>query len=381
MAEPARRGAGIARALESAATAGSLAPEPPVARAPQVSKRANRASTGSEAGSGSQPGVGTGNQPEERGSGNQREPAGTGPRFDSLEEFIARALSEPELTYLLPGIVPDRGRLLVVAPPNAGKTWLALAIAKAASAVGRPVLFIEEEGSRRKLGERLQSMAFPSGTPFHISHLAGLKVDEPRVRQHLVTMLKQATAPVMVLDPMTSLWSGDENDTSQANRLRAFLDELANANPSALLVVLHHTSKAATNGDGHEINAARGSSVFAGWADVQLNLSHAQGPKECITLAVLVAKNRDGERGQRVNVRIELGSGEVTLDDAHEPADDLDDRILAALKEAPGGLTKNGISKCVKGKRATVLSQVDALVADGRITKAGDVFKPAEVSA
>lgn len=331
----------------------------------------------SQAGSGSQPKAGTGNHTRRHGSGNQQEPGGTTTKFDTLDAFIARALAEPELTYLVQGLVPDRGRVLMVAPPNAGKTWLALVIAKTASHAGRSVLFIEEEGSRRKLGERLQSMAFPEGAPLRIAHLAGLKLDDARVRAELVGLLEQESAPVMVLDPLTSLWSGDENDTREANKLRAHLDELANANPSALIVVLHHTSKAATNGDGHEINAARGSSVFAGWADVQLNLAHAQGPKGCIALAVLVAKNRDGERGQRVNVRIELGSGEVSLDDA-QPAEDLDERIAAALKEAPGGLTKNGITKSVKGRKGTVLARVDALLAEGRVVKVGDTFRRCE---
>ena len=335
---------------------------------------------GSLSGSGSQPRGGTGNRTSRPGSGNQREPEGTGPSFDSLDAFIVRALSEPELTYLVPGLAPDRGRLLIVAPPNAGKTWLALAIAKAACSAGRKVFFIEEEGSLRKLGERLQAMAFPPSSQFGISHLRGLKIDDRHVRSQLVRQLQNADAPVMVLDPMTSLWNGDENDTREANRLRAHLDELANANPSGLLVVLHHTSKAATNGDGHEINAARGSSVFAGWADVQLNLSHAQGPKDCISLLVLVAKNRDGERGQRASVRIGLGSGEVTLEDCL-PSEDLGQRIRAALRDAPGGLTKNGITRCVRAKRASVLEQVDALVAEGGIVKAGDVYKLPEVIA
>ena len=313
-------------------------------------------------GSGSQARGGTGNHSARRGSGNQREPEGTGRRFDSLDAFIVRALSEPELTYLVPGLAPDRGRLLVVAPPNAGKTWLALAIAKAACGAGRKVFLIEEEGSRRKLGERLQSMAFPPESAFFVSHLGGLKIDDREDRQWLAQQLREADSPVIVLDPLTSLWSGDENDTREANRLRAHLDELANANPSGLLVVLHHTSKAATNGDGHEINAARGSSVFAGWADVQLNLSHAQGPKDCISLLVLVAKNRDGERGQRVSVRIGLGAGDVAIDDCPQD-EDLGHRILGALKEAPGGLTKNGIKTSVRGKRASVLKHVDVLVA------------------
>ncbi|MCA3011409.1 MAG: AAA family ATPase [Myxococcaceae bacterium] len=305
---------------------------------------------------------------------------GTGSPFVPLADYLALARAEPELTYLIEGLVPDRGRLLVVAPPNAGKTWLALAIAKAACGEGREVFLVEEEGSRRKLGERLESMALPEGSRFHIAHLAGLKLDDQRARQQLVEALKRHERPVMVLDPLTSLWSGDENDTREANRLRAALDELVNANPSTLLVMLHHTSKATANGDGHEINAPRGSSVFAGWADVMLKLTHAEAPKGYVALSLIVAKNRDGERGARKNIRIELGSGEVTLDDVTGGPEDLDVRIIAALKEAPGGLTKNGITKSVKAKKAAVLATVDDLTAEARIVKVGEVFKLPEVT-
>lgn len=359
---------------------GSTRWEPPDERARRLAEAPNQTSTTSGAGSGSKPRGGTGNHLRGTGSRNQKEPSGTTLRFESLDQFIARARLEPEVTFLLPNLVPDRGRVLIIAPPNAGKTWLALALSKAACAGGRTALFIEEEGSTRKLGERLEAMHFPAGARFELLHLASVKLDEARQRRALVERLRREVAPVLVLDPMTSLWSGDENETQAVNRLRGYLDELATANTAALVVVLHHTSKAAANGDGHEINAARGSSVFSGWADVMLNLSHAQGPKGTIALDVKVAKNRDGERGYRANVRIDLATGEVTLDDATEPADDLDQRILEALKDAPGGLTKNGVTKSVKGQRATTLRRVDALVTEGRLVKVGDVFKLPEAS-
>ncbi len=361
-------------------TAGTAAWEPPEERDRRLAEEPHQTSTASDAGSGSQPRGGTGNQPKRSGSRNRQEPAGTSLRFEPLADFVARALLEPEVTFLLPKLVPDRGRVLVVAPPNAGKTWLALAVAKAACGAGRTVLFVEEEGSTRKLGERLEAMRFLADARFELAHLNGVKLDDARQRRALVERLRGESAPVLVLDPMTSLWNGDENETQAVNRLRGYLDELATANPAALVVVLHHTSKAAANGDGHEINAARGSSVFSGWADVMLNLTHAQGPKGTIALDVKVAKNRDGERGYRANVRIDLASGEVTLDDAADPADDLDHRIIEALKDAPGGMTKNGVTRGVKGQRAAILKRVDALVAEGRLVKAGDVFKLPEGS-
>ena len=240
----------------SAPDAGSAPWEPPDERARRLATVADQTSAASDTGSGSQPRGGTGNHLKRSGSRNQSEPAGTSLRFESLADFIARARREPEVTFLLPNLVPDRGRVLVVAPPNAGKTWLALAVAKAACGEDRAVLFVEEEGSTRKLGERLEAMRFPPNARFELAHLKSVKLDELGQRRAMVERLRAERAPVLVLDPMTSLWSGDENETQAVNRLRGYLDELATANPAALVVVLHHTSKAAANGDGHEINAA-----------------------------------------------------------------------------------------------------------------------------
>src|SRR4051812_4034193 len=79
------------------------------------------------------------------GTGNQfREPAGTGGtiRFEPLAAFLERADKAPPVDWLIPELVPNSGSLLMVAPPNAGKTWLALAIIKAAVAKDRPVFMV-----------------------------------------------------------------------------------------------------------------------------------------------------------------------------------------------------------------------------------------------
>lgn len=311
------------------------------------------------------------------GDGNQfREPAGTGrnrlPTFESLSDFYDRAAKEPARSWLIPDLVPDRGRMLVVAAPSTGKTWLALIAAKSAIAQGRPVFLVEEEGSAKGLASRLTALGFEPSPLFNVAHLQGLQLTKPDHLKVLVEALRGVAAPVLILDPLTSLWTGDENSTQEANALRALFDALATANPAALLMVLHHTSKASANGQGHEIHAGRGSSVFGGWADFQVNLDAVATPKGAgrVDLKAKVAKDREGERGYRAHVRIELGAQEpVTISDATEAAGtDLKARIMAAAEGAPEPLTKNGLAADVSGNRQHKLEAIDALVREGRLT-------------
>lgn len=53
----------------------------------------------------------------------------------------------PPARWLIGGVVPESGRRFVIAAPNAGKTWLALVIAKTAAALGRRVVAVLDEGS------------------------------------------------------------------------------------------------------------------------------------------------------------------------------------------------------------------------------------------
>lgn len=322
----------------------------------------------------SHPKDGTRNRPVPR----FQEPTGTtGNRpevFESLGDFLTRAENEPPRTWLLPRIVPDRGRVMIVASPNAGKTWLALATAKAACALNREVFLVEEEGSLRGLADRLKALAFPVDAQLRIAHLKALHLDDRGQRDQLSRLVAGSEAPVMILDPMTSLWRGDENDTKSANMLREQLDVLAKANPAALLLVLHHTSKASSNGEGSDVYAGRGSTVFGGWADLQLNLRHESVPSGAgyVDLGVLVAKDREGERGYRAKVRIEFGSGQLSIDDA--PAGGtvaMEARVLTVLRKAPDGLTKNAICEDVTGKRATKLECIDQLVERGTLVLEG----------
>lgn len=310
------------------------------------------------------------------------EPSGTArnaePMFESLSSFLARAEKEPAREWLVEGFVPDRGRLLVVAPTNAGKTWVALVAAIAAAKADRAVFFVEEEGSARALGDRFKALGLREAPKFYIAHLKALMLDDRHTRSKLRELLEREHAPVMVLDPLASLWRGDENSTREANQVRSHLDELAKANPRALLVVLHHTGKAAARGEGDVTFAGRGSSVFPGWADMQVNLSPVASERGSgvFSADLSVTKDREGERGLKQRIRIELRSGDISFVDAEDDGrEDIRGEVLTIVSNSRDGLRKTAIATQVRRKRQTVLSTVDVLTSEGRLLEDDGVYR------
>jgi hypothetical protein len=274
--------------------------------------------------------------------------------------------------------VPDSGRLLIVAPTNSGKTWVALLAAFAAGKAGRSVYFVEEEGSARALADRMKALGIVELERFHVAHLKGLLLDDSGHREELRCALAADTAPVMVLDPLVSLWRGDENSTKDANIMRGHLEELAKANPSSLLIVLHHTGKGTPRGDGPDPFAGRGSSVFPGWADVQLNLAPVNNARGSgvFEVDVSVAKDREGERGIKRRLRIVLGTGTVSFEDVARGGDeDLAREIVRVLRKAPDGLTKTAIARAIPRQKQAVLQAVSALVDEGRVEATANGFR------
>jgi hypothetical protein len=120
--------------------------------------------------------------------------------------------------------------------------------------------------------------------------------------------------------------------------------------------------------------ASRGSSILNGWADVQINLRHEPVPKGAgrVSFIAKVEKHRDGERGYKCRVTVPLGGGEVTFAEVKDEAasDERAARILEVAKESPG-LSRDALAKAAGKRKATMLTAIDQLVAEGALVKRG----------
>jgi hypothetical protein len=91
--------------------------------------------------------------------------------FEPLAVFLERAAKLPPPAWLLKDLVPDAGRIFIVAAPNAGKTFLAMVIGNTAAKAGRPVFMVLEEGGVRTTADRFRNLGFSPAAPVHVAHL------------------------------------------------------------------------------------------------------------------------------------------------------------------------------------------------------------------
>jgi len=297
----------------------------------------------------------------------------------SVEELGEMADALPPETWVIPDMVPGRGFLLEVAEPNAGKTWLALYIAREAQKQGRQVLMVEEEGGVQGLVWRTRQMKI-SG--ISITHNKQVKLDNASHVQKLCKWVKEATRPVVILDPLASLHAGDENNAQEMTVVIQAIQQIKNSNPECLVVVCHHSNKS-TNGS--DMYRARGTSALPGAADSLLLLTGVAQPEGSgrVAMSVNITKLRDGAKGFSRDITIHLdGSGTVDISrsECSSKEASVSDAILAVMASAPPeGFNKSSIRTLVGKSNSTVVAIVDKMVEQGVLVKCGNKsFKLAE---
>lgn len=234
-----------------------------------------------------------------------------------VDEFLSR--EAPPLAWLVPGLVPARGVTLMVSPPNAGKTLLALDYAAQAAAVGRKVLFIEEEGSLRGLQERVRRAVAAAGLLNGKANL--LEIDwhpqfslmDASKRQYLVALMEAKKAELVVLDSLAAVSPGsDENDPADMGLVSETLHWIHAETDSAVLA-LHHTTKETWKpGQTPNLASARGHGALMGRVDSALALVPLEASPGVVRFELYNVKQREAERARKRTLEV-LMSGPAAI--------------------------------------------------------------------
>ncbi len=172
----------------------------------------------------------------------------------SLAQLLAGQPAAPPPGWVEPGLLPPQGILFVGGEPKVGKSLLvanlALALAAGQDRVGfivpaaRRVLICQFELPIPQFVSRLAVMRPPIGANADQNLLvdtraAGHLLSAPQGLNHFLGAAREASAEVIVLDPLYSTHDQDENDTRSMAALCQNLLRLRDASNAALIVVHH----------------------------------------------------------------------------------------------------------------------------------------------
>lgn len=251
---------------------------------------------------------------EPKPAGDQRFPAGsdtsdtsdTQPQWEAVEHLLANlrdgawldAQEFPPLAYAVDGLLPE-GFSLLIGPPKAGKSWLALdillAVAAGGHAVGkipvgqkRRVLYLALEDGDRRMQDRCRTLLHGEAIPplFHyLTHVEpGMVV--ATLEAFLVVYPDTALVVVDTLGKVMPPAQAGESAYQRDYRIAGRLKQIADKRPGLAVTVLHHDRKAAAE---DFVDGVSGTHGLAGAADTIIVLSR----KRQATEAVLKVTGRD----------------------------------------------------------------------------------------
>lgn len=236
--------------------------------------------------------------------------------------------------WVVQDLIPTRGITLIAGEAGAGKTWLALALARALTFGGSfldretrtaRVLYLDRENPLGLIRDRLLALF---GGPSDFRPWGLWCPDEPPMIRDSRLLEFARQEPVLIFDSMIRFHAADENSATLMAPVMASLRELATAGAS--IVVLHHKSKS-------ETSSYRGSSDIVAGADAAFSLVKRDGLLELRTI-----KNRfSAEMTLTVQPDFAAGTFVPLRSSALECGSEVD-RLAEIIRSTPG-LTQNKI--------------------------------------
>jgi hypothetical protein len=312
--------------------------------------------------------------------GEPSEPPASVWRFCSATEFLTRKFPPPRWLYM--DLVPAESVTVVMAAPNAGKTFFGMdvvaQVAAKAAVAGVRVCIVEEEGTgaalQWRLSRALASVGMSGSELIRVAWNTGRSL---RNKADLASLGKDCKgAELIMLDSLSALAGGiNENDSEEMAQIAEAIHVLKTFTGSAIMV-LHHMTKAAwKDGETPRLEHMRGHGALPGRADAVLALVPLESDEEAVNFELHCVKQRDGSRPKARKFSIAMKGAVATceIEDKGDPVrraesiDALHARILAAM--AGKNVSKNFLCNIIDGRRDKILKAVDVLENSGRIVQ------------
>lgn len=211
------------------------------------------------------------------------------PAIVTGSEYLSLPRS-PE-TWIIEGLLPTGGSMLLYGDPKVGKSYAALQLACCVTSgvewlgfgVPKPmkVVYVQLDTPRSLWADRVQTLA-ESGYPVEGIHFADRETLETHPfnildPEHFIKLQNALLAigpGIVIFDTLREAHRGDENDSTDMQDVVAHFD--AAVKPAALILI-SHARKASTdpNAQRDQMNDNRGSNYIVGRMDSIVRFSHS----------------------------------------------------------------------------------------------------------
>lgn len=197
----------------------------------------------------------------------------------SLFDFLA---DEPEAFKPLVSKLLHSGECMILGgPPNVGKTWAVMDMMLGISTGSyfanhfncdpAPVLFIDEEGSRRGDWERFSMLLngrgqSSSGVPLHVRIDSGIRLDTEKGHTQLSRLIERYKPGAVFLDSLVRVHGGDESNNRSMANLFSVVKKLMFGYGTSFIFT-HHIRKPGKDVEEDPIWMLRGASDIQGFPD------------------------------------------------------------------------------------------------------------------
>lgn len=204
-------------------------------------------------------------------------------RTVSPEEYLNTP--RPQLNWLVTGLIPKPGYMILMGPPKAGKSFLAFDIAAKVSAgedvmgyhtpAAKKVLYLQLDTKEAAWTERLKKLK-EAGYNLNLPNLRLVHQDDmmlpclittPRGQVFLKTLLDNTNPELVIVDVLREIHGEDENDSTSMKKV---FDAMEPVFSQTSVLLLHHTRKIGQDERGNApdpVSLARGSSYITGRVD------------------------------------------------------------------------------------------------------------------
>lgn len=299
---------------------------------------------------------------------------------EELYEFFASC--KDKIDWLLEPYVFDGGFTIIQGAPKSGKTLLVAWITVCVALAGKKVLFVEEEGARETLRDRLKPFVpdpkLLRGKLF-IMFRKRVRLDKQKSVDALIAEVRRTCARLLVLDPFIAMHTRKEKDEDEMAGVLSAIQQIITETGCAVLLV-HHTRKGESWNKESTREAqsedARGSGAIIGNVDHVIAVKGLPPSKRVDGEVTIIVENPDTRvsapfKRKSITFRLEDGTMSEIDEEAQRAAlaDDLRARVLAVLPTDPQFIPTHELRSALRVNKARLDSVLGILQDEGLLTR------------